>query len=64
MKQFTTIEKRDTGILDLLELASSLSVLLLAFGLMAGMCGYSFQVQKKRKNTFVLGLDKNKVSAL
>jgi len=37
MKQFTTIEKLDTGILYLLELASSLSVLLLAFGLIASM---------------------------
>ena len=33
MKQFTTIEKLDTAILYLLELASRLSVLLLAFGL-------------------------------
>jgi len=37
MKRFTTIEKLDTGILYLLELASSLSVLLLAFGLIASM---------------------------
>src|SRR5215470_18791702 len=37
LKQFTTIEKLDTGILYLLELASSLSVLLLAFGLIASM---------------------------
>ncbi len=37
MKQFSTIEKLDTGILYLLELASSLSVLLLAFGLIASM---------------------------
>lgn len=37
MKQFTTIEKLDTGILYLLELAASLSVLLLAFGLIASM---------------------------
>ncbi len=37
MKQFTTIEKLDTGILYLLELTSSLSVLLLAFGLIASM---------------------------
>ena len=64
MKQFTTIEKLDTGILYLLELASSLSVLLLAFGLMASARGFSFQVQKKRKNTLALGLDKNKVCAL
>jgi len=37
MKQFHTIEKLDTGILYALELASSLSVLLLAFGLIASM---------------------------
>ncbi len=37
MKQFPSIEKLDTGILYLLELASSLSVLLLAFGLIASM---------------------------
>ena len=37
MRQFATIEKLDTGILYLLELASSLSVLLLAFGLIASM---------------------------
>src|SRR6266700_2752332 len=37
MKQFTTIEKLDTAILYPLELASSLSVLLLAFGLIASM---------------------------
>src|SRR5215472_1948443 len=37
MRQFHSIEKLDTGILYLLELASSLSVLLLAFGLIASM---------------------------
>src|SRR5436305_12474005 len=37
MKQFTTIQKLDTGILYCLELASSISVLLLAFGLIASM---------------------------
>ena len=37
MKQFSSIEKLDTGILYMLELASSLSVLLLAFGLIASM---------------------------
>jgi hypothetical protein len=37
MKQFQTIEKLDTGILYILELTSSLSVLLLAFGLIASM---------------------------
>jgi len=37
VKQFQSIEKLDTGILYALELASSLSVLLLAFGLIASM---------------------------
>src|SRR5712692_3879862 len=37
MKQFRTIEKLDTAILYALELASSISVLLLAFGLIASM---------------------------
>ena len=37
MKQFTTIEKLDTGILYTFELVSSVSVLLLAFGLIASM---------------------------
>ena len=37
MKHFTSIEKLDTGILYCLELASSISVLLLAFGLIASM---------------------------
>jgi hypothetical protein len=37
VKQFQSIEKLDTGILYVLELASSLSVLLLAFGLIASM---------------------------
>ena len=37
MKRFQSIEKLDTGILYSLELASSLSVLLLAFGLIASM---------------------------
>src|SRR5436853_7561949 len=37
MKQFTTIQKLDTGILYCLELTSSISVLLLAFGLIASM---------------------------
>ena len=37
MKSFQSIEKLDTGILYVLELASSLSVLLLAFGLIASM---------------------------
>ncbi len=37
MKQFRSIEKLDTGILYALELASSISVLLLAFGLIASM---------------------------
>src|SRR5258707_1850374 len=37
MKQFPSIEKLDTGILYALELAASLSVLFLAFGLIASM---------------------------
>jgi len=37
MKQFSSIEKLDTGILYALELTSSISVLLLAFGLIASM---------------------------
>jgi hypothetical protein len=37
IKQFTSIEKIDTGILYALELTSSISVLLLAFGLIASM---------------------------
>lgn len=37
MKHFASIEKLDTGILYTLELASSLSVLFLAFGLIASM---------------------------
>src|SRR6266849_148057 len=37
MKQFTSIEKIDTGILYALELTASVSILLLAFGLIASM---------------------------
>src|SRR5438270_14023327 len=37
MKHFTSIEKIDTGILYALELTASVSVLLLAFGLIASM---------------------------
>jgi hypothetical protein len=37
MKQFKSIEKIDTGILYILEFTSSISVLLLAFGLIASM---------------------------
>ena len=37
MKQFPSIEKLDTGILYALELSASISVLLLAFGLIASM---------------------------
>ena len=40
MKQFSSIEKLDTGILYALELASSISVLLLAFGLIASMANF------------------------
>ncbi len=44
MKQIASIEKLDTGILYTLELASSLSVLLLAFGLIAGQVSTGQQV--------------------
>jgi len=37
MKQFASIEKLDRSILYALELASSVSILLLAFGLIASM---------------------------
>ena len=37
MKQFHSIEKLDTAILYALELASSLSILLIAFGLIASI---------------------------
>src|ERR1700731_2659843 len=37
MKQFQSIEKLDAGILYVVELSSSISVLLLAFGLIASM---------------------------
>ena len=37
MKQFASIEKIDAGILYALEFTSSISVLLLAFGLIASM---------------------------
>ena len=37
MKQFASIEKIDTGILYVLELASSVSVILLALGLITSM---------------------------
>lgn len=37
MKQFSTIQQIDTGVLYALELTSSISVLLLAFGLVASM---------------------------
>src|SRR5258708_7730262 len=37
MKQFSSIEKLDQSILYALELASSVSILLLAFGLIASM---------------------------
>ena len=47
MKHFTTIEKIDTGILYCLELASSLSVLLLAFGLIASMANGSVRTENK-----------------
>jgi hypothetical protein len=40
MKQFASIEKLDRSILYALELASSVSILLLAFGLIASMANF------------------------
>ncbi len=53
MKQFATIEKLDTGILYLLELASSLSVLLLAFGLIASMANVLIKGSVLTDNLFM-----------
>ena len=53
MKQFSTIEKLDTAILYALELASSLSVLLLAFGLIASMANVLTKVSVLTDNLFM-----------
>src|SRR5436189_6022880 len=53
MKQFKSIEKLDTAILYTLELASSLSVLLLAFGLIASMANVLTNGGILTKNTIM-----------
>ncbi len=53
MKQFRTIEKLDTGILYSLELASSISVLLLAFGLIASMANVLTKGSVLTHNVFI-----------
>ncbi|MGZ6368246.1 MAG: hypothetical protein ACXWPS_20095 [Ktedonobacteraceae bacterium] len=46
MKHFKTIEKIDTGILYILEFVSSISVLLLAFGLIASMANVNTSLNR------------------
>jgi hypothetical protein len=53
MKHFKSIEKLDTAILYTLELASSLSVLLLAFGLIASMANVLTNGAILTKNTIM-----------
>jgi len=53
MKQFPSIEKLDTGILYTLELTSSISVLLLAFGLIASMANVLTNGAILTNNTFM-----------
>ncbi len=56
MKQFRTIEKLDTGILYSLELASSISVLLLAFGLIPSMANVLTKGSALKVKTWLYGL--------
>ncbi len=53
MKQFPSIQKLDTGILYALELTSSVSVLLLAFGLIASMANVLTKGSVLSDNTFM-----------
>jgi hypothetical protein len=53
MKQFNSIEKIDTGILYTLELTSSISVLLLAFGLIASMANVLTKGSVLTENLFM-----------
>src|SRR6266567_368396 len=53
MKQFPTIQKLDTGILYALELTSSISVLLLAFGLIASMVNVLTKGSILSENSFM-----------
>src|SRR6266436_5118031 len=56
MKHFTSIEKIDTGILYVLELTSSISVLLLAFGLIASMANVLTKSSELNENIFMQGI--------
>jgi hypothetical protein len=53
MKRFASIEKLDTGILYALELVSSASVLLLAFGLIASMANVLTEGSVLTDNVFI-----------
>lgn len=53
MKRFASIEKLDTGILYTLELVSSVSVLLLAFGLIASMANVLTEGSVLTDNVFM-----------
>jgi hypothetical protein len=56
MKQFPSIQKLDTGILYALELTSSISVLLLAFGLIASMANVLTKGSVLTDNSFMQGV--------
>jgi len=53
MKQFHSIEKLDTAILYALELASSVSILLLAFGLISSMANVLTKGAVLTENVFM-----------
>ncbi len=56
MKTFPTIQKLDTGILYALELTSSISVLLLAFGLIASMANVLTKGSVLSDSSFMQGV--------
>ena len=56
MKQFPTIQKLDLGILYALELTSSISVLLLAFGLIASMANVLTKGSVLSDSSFMQGV--------
>jgi hypothetical protein len=56
MKQFSSIQKLDTGILYTLELTSSISVLLLAFGLIASMANVLTKGNVLTDSSFMQGV--------
>ncbi len=53
MRQFPSIEKLDTGILYILELASSVSVILLALGLITSMANVLTDGSVLTRNPFM-----------